>query len=197
MKIKPHLIGIAGGSASGKSTLASKLESCFRENAISVKVVSMDLYFLPENNLPVAKSPADNTKEYRDYNHPNSFNLALLNRDIDRLIQSSQYSVIIVEGLLTLYDKVLASKLDLKLFVDCRADERIVRRLRRNMQWGLSFDEIADVYLNLVRYRHDEFVEPTKSKADFVINGSSDFDKACSFLYEYVNGVYLKGTYNE
>lgn len=197
MKNKTCLIGIAGGSASGKSTLASKLENHFRKNGLSVKVVSMDAYYLSNEDLPIAKSPADDTKEYRDYNHPNSFNLAMLNSDIDKLVSSSMYNVIIVEGLLTLYDKKLLSKLNLKLFVDCRADERIIRRLRRNMIWGLSFDEISDVYLNLVRYRHDEFVEPTKSNADFVINGSSNFDKACSFLYEYANSVCLNGAYND
>ncbi len=188
MKPKPYIIGIAGGSASGKSTLSAKLDARLRENGASSKVMSMDSYFLSENELPLAKSPVDNTKEYRDYNHPDSFDLVALNRDLDELISSSENDVVIVEGLLTLYDKVLISKLDIKLFVDCRADERIVRRLRRNMQWGMSFDEIADVYLDLVRYRHDEFVEPTKSIADIVVDGSSDFENICNRLLSFIKG---------
>lgn len=186
MKPKPYIIGIAGGSASGKSTLSAQLDARLRENGIITRTVHMDSYFLPENKLPISKSPIDNTKEYRDYNHPDSFDLTALNRDIDETVCLGMVDVIIVEGLLTLYDKGLVSKLDLKLFVDCRADERIVRRLRRNMQWGMSFDDIADVYLNLVRYRHDEFVEPTKSIADIIIDGSSDFQKQIKVLLNII-----------
>lgn len=90
--------------------------------------------------------------------------------------------MLIVEGLLTLWDCGLYEQLDLRLFVDCRADERIVRRLKRNMQWGYTFDEIADVYLDLVRTRHDMYVEPSRWKADLVINGSGCTDNALAVL---------------
>ena len=72
-----------------------------------------------------------------------------------------------------MWDEEIYSKLDLKLFVDCKADERIVRRLKRNMKWGLTFDDVSNVYLDMVRYRHDEDVEPTKWKADLILNGST------------------------
>ncbi|MDU1854718.1 MAG: uridine kinase, partial [Clostridium baratii] len=85
----------------------------------------------------------------------------------------NNFDVIILEGLLTLWDEEIYSLLDLKLFVDCKADERIVRRLKRNMEWGLTFDDISNVYLDMVRYRHDEYVEPTKWKADLILNGST------------------------
>lgn len=65
------------------------------------------------------------------------------------------------------------------------ADERIVRRLKRNMQWGYTFDEIADVYLDLVRTRHDMYVEPSRWKADLVINGSGCTDNALAVLASY------------
>ena len=70
--------------------------------------------------------------------------------------------------------------------MECRPDERIVRRLRRNMQRGLSFDEIADVYLDLVRYRHDEYVEPSKWQADLIINGSNPSERALELVTSYV-----------
>lgn len=94
--------------------------------------------------------------------------------------------MLIVEGLLTLWDCGLYEQLDLRLFVDCRADERIVRRLKRNMQWGYTFDEIADVYLDLVRTRHDMYVEPSRWKADLVINGSGCTDNALAVLASYI-----------
>lgn len=79
-----------------------------------------------------------------------------------------------VEGLFALWYDWLYEQLDLKLFVDCDADERIVRRLRRNMaQRGLSFDEIAGVYLDMVRYRHQQYIEPTKWRADLILNSST------------------------
>ena len=79
--------------------------------------------------------------------------------------------------------------LDLKLFVECRADERIVRRLRRNMSWGLSYDEVANVYLDLVRYRHDEYVEPSKWKADFLLNGSNDTGVALRMISQHIRNT--------
>jgi uridine kinase len=87
---------------------------------------------------------------------------------------------------LVLWDEEILSMLDLKLYVDCRPDERIVRRLRRNMTWGLSFDEIASVYLDMVRYRHDEYVEPTKWRADFILNGSKPSELADAGIVELI-----------
>lgn len=186
----PLIIGVAGGSASGKSTFAQLLANAIHEKGISVKNVSMDSYFLPDEKLPVSKSPVNSSKEYRDYNHPDSFDLQLLNKDIDAFAKNGEYSVIIIEGLLTLWETELRNKLSLKLFIDCPSDIRIVRRLKRNMQYGLSFDEIADVYVNLVRYRHEEFVEPTKNQADLIIDGSSDFKEVCNNL---LKNFILKG----
>ena len=109
---------------------------------------------------------------YIDDNHPNTINLSKLRLDLYKALDNN-FDVIILEGLLTLWDEEIYSKLDLKLFVDCKADERIVRRLKRNMEWGLTFDDVSNVYLDMVRYRHDEYVEPTKWKADLILNGST------------------------
>jgi uridine kinase len=166
---KPLLIGIAGGSASGKTTFCGKLEK-FLSN-YTIKTLHMDDYFKPEKNRPYVESPI-NGKMYTDDNHPNSVNLLQFKKDLFHSLKDN-YNIVIIEGLLTLWDKEIYSRLDLKLYIDCLSDERIVRRLRRNMSWGLNFDEISNVYLDMVRYRHDEFVEPTKWKADIILNGSS------------------------
>ena len=133
----------------------------------------MDSYFKPRAERPQSPAPVSG-KVYMDDNHPETMDLARLRADLSALVNAAEYQVIIVEGLLTLWDTEIFAMLDLKLFVECRADERIVRRLRRNMSWGLSYDEVANVYLDLVRYRHDEYVEPSKWKADFLLNGSND-----------------------
>lgn len=91
-----------------------------------------------------------------------------------------------MEGLLTLYDDDICSLLDLKLFIDCRVDERILRRLERNMQKGLSREEITDVYLDVVRYRHDQYVEPSKWRADLILNGANPSQTAENMIIDYI-----------
>ncbi|HWT75912.1 MAG TPA: hypothetical protein VN258_14505 [Mobilitalea sp.] len=179
---KPFLIGIAGGSSSGKSTFCDVLEKSL--SSFKLKILHMDDYFKPEEKRPYVEAPINGIM-YIDDNHPETVDLIQLKIDMFQALEKDFY-VIIIEGLLTLWDKEICSRLDLKLFVDCRSDERIVRRLRRNMGWGLSFDEISNVYLDMVRYRHDEFVEPTKWKADIILNGSNPSTIALSAIVEFV-----------
>ena len=167
---KPFVVGIAGGSASGKSTFCNQLKESLVE--YKLQVFHMDHYFKPENLRPYVKSPLSE-KMYIDDNHPDTIDLPKLRHDLSHAISENQVNVILVEGLLVLADVEICRQLDLKLFIECRADERIVRRLKRNMTWGLTFDQISDVYLDMVRYRHDEFVEPSKWNADLILNGSS------------------------
>ena len=179
--LKPFVIGIAGGSASGKTTFAEQFMALFHKRKI--KIFHMDAYFKKEEERPIQLSMI-NQKLYRDDNHPYSFHLQQLYQDICQAMNEN-YEMIIIEGLLTLYDDKIYSLLDLKIFIDCRADERIVRRLKRNMKKGLSFNEISNVYLDLVRFRHDEFVENSKWKSDFIVNGSKDFHFILSILKGY------------
>lgn len=169
---KPYVIGIAGGTAGGKSTFCRLLAE--KLSPLSVGEFHMDSYFKPEEDRPRGKAPVTG-KEYMDDNHPLTADLPKMKADVERALEEGG-DVIIVEGLLTLHDDPIHELLDLKLFVDCRADERIVRRIRRNTGWGLSFDEVANVYLDMVRYRHDQYVEPSKWRADLIINGSRAFD---------------------
>lgn len=166
---KTVVVGIAGGSASGKSTICDRLEKAFQGQ--SMRVFHMDDYFKEEARRPVAKGLVSG-KVYVDDNHPETMDLPQMAEDL-RKAMAEEPTLILAEGLLTLSDDVIYSLLDLRLFVDCRADERIIRRIRRNMEWGLSMEEITNVYLDVVRYRHDEYVENAKWRADFILNGSN------------------------
>ena len=176
---KTYVVGIAGGSASGKSTFCEALEKSL--DGYKVLTFHMDEYFKPEELRPHVKAPITG-KIYMDDNHPETADLPKLRKDLADAIQKNQADIILIEGLLVLSDIDICGMLDLKLFMECRADERIVRRLKRNMACGLTFDEIADVYLDMVRYRHDEYVEPSKWKADFILNGSIFSENALGII---------------
>lgn len=183
---KTVVIGIAGGSASGKSTISGKLAEALSD--LKVLELHMDSYFKAPEERPCAAAPVTG-RIYRDDNHPLTCDLPGMERDLEEAAGSGRYQVIIVEGLLTLWDQKIYDRLDLRLFVDCPADERIVRRLKRNMARGLSFDEIADVYLDMVRYRHNEYVEPTRWRADFIVNGSHFSPRALDMVVLYIRSA--------
>ena len=183
---KTIIVGIAGGSASGKSTFSKELAEAL--DGIRVHELHMDAYFKAPEERPVGEAPVTG-KRYRDDNHPATVDMPGLKRDLEAAAESGKYQVIILEGLLTLWEKEICDRLDLRLYVECRPDERIVRRLRRNMGWGLSFDEISDVYLDLVRYRHDEYVEPSKWRADFILNGSNPSKRALEAVVLYIRSL--------
>lgn len=181
--MKKYIIGIAGGSASGKTTFTRSLAEHLEP--IDVKIFHMDSYFKKKEDRPQSAAPVKGTV-YMDDNHPLTMDLARLAQDLADEIANGTASVVIVEGLLTLWDENILRQLDLKLFVDCRADERIVRRIKRNMQWNQTFDQITSVYLDLVRYRHDEYVEPSRWRADLVLNGSNPSEKALQMLVGWI-----------
>jgi uridine kinase len=183
MNNKVFTAGIAGGSASGKSTLCEHLEK--RLSSYKSAVIHMDSYFKSDGKRPYSEAFVSG-KKYTDDNHPQSMDLPRLKADMNAIISENAHDILIVEGLLTLWDDEICGKMDLKIFVDCKPDERIVRRLKRNMAWGLSFDEISNVYLDMVRYRHDEYVEPSKWRADIIVNGSNPTDVSLDILTAYI-----------
>lgn len=178
---RPLIVGIAGGTASGKTTICGRLVE--RLAGYTVLDMHMDRYFLRVK--PRMRAPISGL-DYEDHNHPSSFDLDALVRDLDAHRQAAEADVIIVEGLLTLYHQPLRERLDLAIFLDAPSDERIVRRLRRNMARGLDFDGIAQFYLDSVRFRHEEFVEPSRWHADLVLNGAYPSDRGLTVVADWI-----------
>lgn len=182
-----YLIGIAGGSASGKSTLAKALSEAYSHRTVTV--LAMDSYFKPEEELPLVT--LENGKQYRDYNSPDSFDLPRLRADIETIMTQKSCRILIVEGLLTLWDEWINDACDMRVFVDCPDDVRVIRRIKRNLTWGLTFEEITDVYLDLVRHRHQEFVAPSAANADLVVHSEDGIEDGVLRIRKSLRGLYL------
>lgn len=178
------VIGIAGGTAGGKSTFAQKLAGALEEKGVAATVIHMDEYFRAPEDRPHVRSHLSG-RTYVDDNSPETVDLGAF-REAVAAAREDGDGAVIAEGLLVLWDDALRDLLDLRVFVDCAADERIVRRLRRNTEWGIPFDRVADVYLDMVRFRHEQYVEPTKWTADVIVNGAGDTAKACGMIARFI-----------
>ena len=179
------LIGIAGGSASGKTSISRRVKEFFTEVG-EVTIIKEDDYYKDQSFLPFEERLKTN------YDHPDAFDHDLLLRHLDMLkngeeIEKPTYDfvthnrsnvteivkptkVMILEGLFVLEGKSIRDRLDIKVFVDTPADIRFIRRLQRDMnERGRSMDSVINQYCNTVRVMHEEFVEPTKKYADIII----------------------------
>jgi uridine kinase len=162
---RPLFIGIGGGSASGKTTLAREMAR--RLAPLAVEVIGQDRFFKPRDELPTYPSPT-RPVPWPDYNHPDSFRLGEMLAHC-RAVRGA--GVAILEGILVLHYPELRALIDLSCYVAADADERIVRRLRRNLAAGMPLDDIADYYLESVRFQHARYNAPTRHHADLVIPG--------------------------
>jgi uridine kinase len=177
-------IGIAGGTGSGKTTIAEKIiEQIGTDNVV---VIPLDAYYQDRNNLPLEE------REKINYDHPSSFDISLLTQHLRKLkagkdvpMLSYDYvthtrrmlpgkvpskPVTILEGIMVLEDESLRDMLDVKLYVDTDPDVRLIRRLRRDiLDRGRTFESVTEQYLGSVRPMHLEFVEPSKRYADVII----------------------------
>ena len=178
---RPVIVGIAGGTGSGKTTLSQKMEEALTDR--SLQVIHLDRYFKRIRPHMIAPITGE---DWEDHNHPTSMDLPQLVCDLDDAIRSREVQVIIVEGLFVLHYRPLRERLDLGIYLDAPADERIVRRLKRNLAKGASFDSTAGFYLDSVRFRHDEFVEPSRWHADIVLNGSYPSTRGLSFVLDWI-----------
>jgi len=179
---KPYIIGIAGATQSGKTKFTKKLET--ELECVKVSVFHIDNYHKPKDLQPIAKAPFTN-KEYVDFNSLISFDLPQLRSDLIQEISNNIVDVIIVEGTMILQDEEILELLDLKIFVDTRPDERAVRYIERYAEvHGHEF--IRNSYLDLVRYRMDEYIELSKWRADLILNGSMPSKRALSMVKRYI-----------
>ena len=181
---KPYIIGIAGGTASGKSTLAKKIEKEFKDDVI---LLSHDFYYKSLTNITLEE------RKKRNYDCPEAFETDLLIHDIKELIngnviQRPVYSyterlrssetvrvepkkIIVIEGILVLENKELSDLMDLKVFVDAPADIRLIRLIKRDQkERGLDLNYIISKYLDTLKPMHDKYIEPCKETADIVIS---------------------------
>ena len=180
---KVMVIGIAGGTGSGKTTITRKLIECFGPD---VSVIHHDNYYKAHHNMPYEERTKLN------YDHPNAFDTDMLIRDLRQLkkgrsIQCPVYDysihdrtdktitikptrVIIVEGILIYESRELCREMDIKIYVDTDADVRILRRIVRDVRdRGRSLDSVINQYLATVKPMHEQFVEPSKRRADVII----------------------------
>ncbi|MFL6560031.1 MAG: uridine kinase [Bacillus sp. (in: firmicutes)] len=184
MMRKPVVIGVTGGSGSGKTSVTKAIYESLKDH--SILVLEQDYYYKDQSDLPFEARLKTN------YDHPLAFDNDLLIEHIEKLlryetIQKPVYDysihtrsdkvipvqpqdVIILEGILVLEDERLRNLMDIKLYVDTDADLRIIRRLTRDIRdRGRTFDSVIYQYLNVVRPMHNQFIEPTKRYADIII----------------------------
>lgn len=177
------IIGIAGGTGSGKTTLTEKLKKEFGED---VSVLYHDNYYRSHSEMPYEERTKLN------YDHPDAFETELMIRDIEALrrgeavhcpvydytihdrsgdtVEVRPTKVIIVEGILIFENRALRELMDIKIFVDTDADVRILRRIMRDVKKrGRSLDSVVSQYLTTVKPMHEQFVEPSKRYADIVV----------------------------
>lgn len=180
----PIIIGIGGGTGSGKTTVAKQVRKHFPEE--SVVIVHHDSYYVDRSDLPPT------SREKINYDHPDSFDNELLISQLSDLrngrpVEKPSYDyethtrrketitvrparIILLEGILVLAEDALREIMDIKLYVDTDADERFIRRLRRDItDRGRTVDQVIEQYLKTVRPMHLQFVETSKRYADVII----------------------------
>lgn len=184
MSEKPVVIGVAGGSGSGKTSVTRSISQRFTDKTILV--IEQDYYYKDQSHLPYEERLNTN------YDHPLAFDNDLLVEHVTSLVNQQSVNkpvydytkhtrsdevvlvepkeVIILEGILILEDQRLLDLMDIKVFVDTDADLRIIRRMLRDIQdRGRTIESVIDQYINIVRPMHLQFIEPTKRYADIII----------------------------
>lgn len=182
--MKPLIIGIAGGSGSGKSTVARNVAAALGD--VSVAFLDMDAYYLDHGHLPLEDRKRVN------WDHPNAFDWEHLVRHLGALasgeaidkpvydfvvharaatcVRIPPADVVVIDGILLFTDARVRDLCDIKVFVDADADVRLIRRIRRDMaKRGRPLAEIVEQYLATVQPMHLEFVEPSKRYADVIV----------------------------
>ena len=184
MSKRPVVIGITGGSGSGKTSVTRAIYEVFRDH--SVVVIEQDYYYKDQSHMTFEERLKTN------YDHPLAFDTDLLIEHVNKLINRESIEkpvydyvqhtranevihvepqdVIIVEGILVLEDERLRDLMDIKLFVDTDSDLRIIRRIQRDIaERGRTAESVIEQYVTAVRPMHNMFIEPTKRYADVII----------------------------
>lgn len=202
--MKTTIIGVAGGTASGKSTLVKKLQETFKGE--SVITLCHDYYYKAHDELTYEE------RTQLNYDHPSAFDTDMMIADINKLkngfsidrpvysfvnhnrtdktIQVEPAQVIIIDGILILENKKLRELMDVKVYVDTDADVRLGRRLLRDVQErGRSIESVLTQYFSTVKPMHEEFVEPSKRYADLIIPEGGFNSVAISILIQNIKAL--------
>lgn len=201
-RVHPLLIGIAGGTGSGKSTVTRRLADALA--GASVGFVAMDAYYRDLGAMPMDE------RRRRNFDHPDAYDIDLLVEHLDLLRRGESVEipvydfrrherstdvtpvpasdVILVDGILLFHDPRVRDLCHVKVFVDAEADVRLARRIRRDMaERGRSLDDILDQYLSTVRPMHDQFIAPTKDFADVIVPHGGHNDVAVDLLLTFIH----------
>lgn len=180
---RPFLIGVAGGTCSGKTTVSERLAELTGESHLAL--IKLDSYYVPLAHLPMGQRTRFN------FDHPDAFDWPLLNDHLAALTAGATVPVpiydyntfdrtahvrmvhpariVVVEGILVLYEPALRERFDLRVYIDTDADLRLIRRLQRDVrERGRTTDSIIEQYLSTVRPAHEQFIEPSKRHADVI-----------------------------
>ena len=201
------VIGIAGGTGSGKTTVVNNILQ--QLNAEGVNVLSQDNYYHDNHHLSLQE------REALNYDHPKSIDFELLTKHVKALkkgesIEQPLYSfvthsrtddyvtvepknVLIVEGILVLTNQELLKEFDLKVFVHADSDERLIRRIRRDTQErGRDLHEVLHRCQTTLKQMHQEFIEPSKNEADLIVPNMRKNSVAIDFLSTVINNSLKK-----
>lgn len=195
------VIGIAGGTGSGKTTVVKRIVESFPKN--EVVLLPQDSYYKDSNNVPME------LRKRINFDHPDAFDWDLLSEQLSMLrdgkaIEQPVYSyltctrqpetihieprnVVIIEGILALSDPKLRELMDLKIFVDADPDERLIRVIQRDViERGRTAEEVMDRYVKVLKPMHLEFIEPAKRYADLIVPQGGHNEKAIEILKMYI-----------
>ena len=195
------IIGIAGGTGSGKSTVVRKIVESLGENEVGV--LPQDSYYKDSSHVPVEE------RQNINFDHPDAFEWSLLAQHVADLrngkcIEQPIYSsltctrqaetihiepreVIIIEGILALCDEELRQMMDLKVFVDADADERLIRVIQRDIiERGRTAEDVMKRYIGVLKPMHNQFIEPCKRYADLIVPEGGNNQVAIDILTMYV-----------
>ena len=197
------IIGIAGGTGSGKTTVVKNIVCSLPTD--SVAIIPQDSYYNHQWDVP------ENVRKLTNFDHPNAFDWKLFEEQIEALrngqaIEQPTYSyltctrqeatihvepkdVIIVEGIMALYDQKLRELMDLKIYVDAAPDERLLRVIQRDIaERGHPLEMLIEKYRNVLKPMHDEFIEPTTQFADIIIPNYGGEKRAVDMVRQYIIG---------
>ena len=198
------IIGVAGGTGSGKTTVVKKIVEALPPHYVAV--VPLDSYYNDTSDMTDAERKAIN------FAHPAAFDWELLNKHVRQLkageaVEQPTYSyilsnrlpetvhvepkpVILIEGIMTLVNKELRDMMDIRIFVDTDSDERLIRNIQRDVvERGRTVDMVIDRYLKVLKPMHEQFIEPSKKYADIIIPLGGENKTGINIIETYIEKV--------